>query len=383
MRKPWIALVGLAGLLITGLITASITLVGLPMLFAGAIGGQPATTDTTSITCTIDGQQTSLTFTTPATGPARNLTPRQQSLVTTIVAVTTKYRMGTQAAVIAVMTAAQESDLGANPTTTTPNSDGDAGPFQQRVLPGWYGTLDQVNNDTYAATAFLRGVTISYAGPHSAGGPGYHLPGLADIPQWQTMAPTAAAQAVQRSAFPWAYATHEPMARAAVAAAGGAADATGAGCTTTPGTSTATGDVKAYSDYMRSQGFTPGDRSLVVDPFGFYYGECTGYAVWAVRSHSDFKDFRNDWRGAHFGNANHWAIAARQAGLKVSARPSVGDIAQTTRFANGHVAYVSAVHTDGTFDVVEANWASRHTMGMRTHLRAGVDFENFIQVRTS
>jgi hypothetical protein len=51
-----------------------------------------------------------------------------------------------QAAVIAIAVASQESTLGTHPAISRPNGDGDAGPFQQRAKPGWYGTLAQVTD---------------------------------------------------------------------------------------------------------------------------------------------------------------------------------------------------------------------------------------------
>lgn len=149
------------------------------------------------------------------------------------------------------------------------------------------------------------------------------------------------------------------------------------------GSASQAADKKAYDAFMTSHGFTPGDPSLVTDPWGFYFGECTGYAVWAVRNHTSHKDFTNDWKGQHFGNANNWANAGRAAGLQVDAKPAVGAIAQTTQWSSGHVAYVSKVNSDGTFDVIEANFGPRprsHQMGGRTHLRVGAagSFQNFI-----
>lgn len=158
-----------------------------------------------------------------------SLNNRQKKLVTTIVTVVKRDKLPDTAAVIAIMTAKQESDLGADPASRQPNGDGDAGPFQQRVLPGWYGTLDEINNDAYATEAFLKGHTIAYAGAGSAGGPGYHIPGLVDIDGWQTMSLTAAAQAVQGSAYPDAYAKWEPMARQLI---GATTAGTLGGCTT-------------------------------------------------------------------------------------------------------------------------------------------------------
>ncbi len=137
--------------------------------------------------------------------------------------------MNQHAQVIGLMVAIQESDLGRHPSTASPDANGDAGLFQQRQLPGWYGSLEQVNDAAYAARAFYAGVTATGPGsPGSAGGNG-HLPGLADVDGWETMRPTLAANAVQRSRYPEAYARHEATARQLVAGLSGASvDATGA-----------------------------------------------------------------------------------------------------------------------------------------------------------
>lgn len=129
--------------------------------------------------------------------------------------------LGDEAAVVGLVTLAQESSWGADPSTRRPNADHDAGPMQQRVLPGWYGTLAQVNDPEYAFRTFFTGRTVTAAGVQAAkragvspAGPvGYHIPGLVNIKGWRNMPVTQAAQAVQRSAFPNAYAKHERTAR--------------------------------------------------------------------------------------------------------------------------------------------------------------------------
>src|SRR5918997_2477315 len=91
-----------------------------------------------------------------------------------------------RAVLVALVTAKQESQLGAYPGIERPNGDGDAGVFQQRQKPGWYGTLDQVTKVGYAAGVFLRGKVVTaadVAAPRRAGsipaGPvGYTIPGL-------------------------------------------------------------------------------------------------------------------------------------------------------------------------------------------------------------
>jgi murein DD-endopeptidase MepM/ murein hydrolase activator NlpD len=73
------------------------------------------------------------------------------------------------------------------------------GLFQQRPSTGW-GTPAQVTDPVYAAQAFYGGPI----GPNNG-----EPPGLLDIDGWQDMALTDAAQAVQRSAYPQAYARWE------------------------------------------------------------------------------------------------------------------------------------------------------------------------------
>ncbi len=95
--------------------------------------------------------------------------------------------------VIAVATALQESSL-----INLPGGDRDSvGLFQQRPSQGW-GTPAQLRDPTYAAETFYDA--------------------LARVDGWQQMTVTDAAQAVQRSGYPDAYAKWEPDAAAIVAA---------------------------------------------------------------------------------------------------------------------------------------------------------------------
>lgn len=105
--------------------------------------------------------------------------------------------------VIAVATALQESGLRNLGHLGERNDHDSLGLFQQRPSQGW-GTPEQILDPRYAATAFYQR--------------------LLTVEGWQTMPLTQAAQAVQRSAYPDAYARHEPLAVAIVdAVAGGVA----------------------------------------------------------------------------------------------------------------------------------------------------------------
>jgi cell wall-associated NlpC family hydrolase len=104
-----------------------------------------------------------------------------------------------QAAVIAEATAMQESGLVNLPDGTSDS----LGLFQQRPSQGW-GTRAQIMQPVYAATRFYQA--------------------LAGIPGWQSLPLTVAAQAVQRSATPGAYAKWESLAESLAATFSGSAD---------------------------------------------------------------------------------------------------------------------------------------------------------------
>lgn len=119
----------------------------------------------------------------------------QISNATTIVRQALGQRMGVRSAVIAVATAMQESMLqNINYGTGTA-----LGLFQQQPDSGW-GTPAQVMRPTYAANAFLSALRR-----HQASDPSW-----ARQPLW------ANAQAVQNSAFPFAYAKWESQAASLV-----------------------------------------------------------------------------------------------------------------------------------------------------------------------
>ncbi|MFG2919075.1 C40 family peptidase [Kitasatospora sp. NPDC048298] len=91
--------------------------------------------------------------------------------------------------VVALATAMQESEL-----RNIRYGDRDSlGLFQQRPSQGW-GTPDQIMNPVYASTKFYEA--------------------LKQVSGWESMTVTQAAQAVQRSGFPDAYAKWQPLAEA-------------------------------------------------------------------------------------------------------------------------------------------------------------------------
>ena len=96
---------------------------------------------------------------------------------------------------IAIATAIQESKL----VNLTGGDRDSGGLFQQRPSAGW-GSRAEITNPVLAARAFFG------KAQHTAN------PGLLDIPGWQKMPLTQAAQAVQISGYPDAYAQWEDVA---------------------------------------------------------------------------------------------------------------------------------------------------------------------------
>jgi hypothetical protein len=133
-----------------------------------------------------------------ATSPttATDVDDEQVSNARTIIAVGKSLGIPPRGWVIAIATALQESGL-----RNLAYGDRDSlGLMQQRPSTGW-GTPAQVQDPAYAARAFFGGPTSPTSNPGLLG-----IPGWQRIPLWQ------AAQTVQRSAFPMAYADHEPLA---------------------------------------------------------------------------------------------------------------------------------------------------------------------------
>jgi murein DD-endopeptidase MepM/ murein hydrolase activator NlpD len=124
-----------------------------------------------------------------------------------IIAVGQKMNVPPRGWVIAIATALQESVLTNLGNLGARNDHDSLGLFQQRPSQGW-GTPEQIMDPQYSAGKF-------YAK-------------LLTIPGWQTMALTEAAQRVQNSAYPDAYAKHEVLAATIVnQLADGAAKAMG------------------------------------------------------------------------------------------------------------------------------------------------------------
>ncbi|MEU9509979.1 CHAP domain-containing protein [Micromonospora sp. NPDC048170] len=91
------------------------------------------------------------------------------------------------------------------------------------------------------------------------------------------------------------------------------------------------------------------------DPWNFYKGQCTSFAAWALRSRVGVP-FNNQYGGTLWGNARDWVAAAGRAGVPVHNSPQPGDLAVSLGGSYGHVAFVTKVNSNGTFEVDEYNY---------------------------
>ncbi len=123
-----------------------------------------------------------------ASGTTFQLSPEQMANAATIAGIAVKRHLPARAATIALATARQESKL-----INVGYGDRDSlGLFQQRPSQGW-GTAAQVSDPVHATNAFYDA--------------------LVKVHGFQSMQITQVAQKVQHSAYPQAYADHEPEGR--------------------------------------------------------------------------------------------------------------------------------------------------------------------------
>jgi hypothetical protein len=121
-------------------------------------------------------------------GSTVRLAPEQAENAALMAAISVRRGLPARAATIAIATAYQESKL-----VNVDYGDRDSlGLFQQRPSQGW-GTPEQVRDPVYAINAFYDALT--------------------QVDGFETMEVTVAAQEVQRSGYPRAYADHEADAR--------------------------------------------------------------------------------------------------------------------------------------------------------------------------
>ncbi|MFD4031708.1 hypothetical protein ACFWVP_14590 [Streptomyces sp. NPDC058637] len=213
-------------------------------------------------------------------GRTYGMSPEMAANAATISAVGTTRGMPERAVTIALATALQESGL-----RNIDHGDRDSlGLFQQRPSQGW-GTPEQIMDPVYAAGEFYE-----------------HL---AEVPGYSRLPLTEAAQRVQKSGFPQAYAKHEPDAALLSAALTGRAPAS-LTCSLPTGTGPAPGPgdaAEVRADLVRAFGkdVLPATRSSGSSAAG------TVTVPVASATEADEEAARRGWELAH------WAVARADA----------------------------------------------------------------------
>ncbi|MBY8871272.1 hypothetical protein K7640_05370 [Micromonospora sp. PLK6-60] len=153
-------------------------------VFAGPIAAHAdeahAATAGKPVAVSVQGAQSTITLNAEQTANAK-----------AIIAATKKAGLPERAAVISIATSLQESKLENLGHLGDKNDHDSLGLFQQRPSSGW-GTPEQITDPEYSTLAFLKG--------------------LKQVDGWQDMPLTKAAQTVQVSAYPDAYAQWEKQA---------------------------------------------------------------------------------------------------------------------------------------------------------------------------
>lgn len=217
MRRRWVVPVAVVA---TAAVLLTVVIVLLNLGSPGSLGPR----------CTVAAPPNS-----PELPPSWTGSPEQMDNAATIVGVGRRLNLPDRAVTIALATAIQESGL-----ANLRGGDRDSvGLFQQRPSQGW-GDQAQLNDTVYATTAFYDA--------------------LVAVPGWSSLDVTQAAQRVQRSGFPEAYADHEPEARVIAVALLGQAPAA-LTCAdvdvTTPATDTVAGLARRETGNARLSGAQP------------------------------------------------------------------------------------------------------------------------------
>ena len=81
-----------------------------------------------------------------------------------------------------------------------------------------------------------------------------------------------------------------------------------------------------------------------IDPWKFYYRECTSFVAWRLNN----DNFDNFYGGVQWGNGGEWGPAARSLGIRVDDIPAVGAVYWQiggihNNSADGHVGWVKEV----------------------------------------
>ena len=234
----------------------------------------------------------------------------------------------------------------------------------------WWGSREERMNPKIAAQLFILG-------PQRQGG------GLASVPGWEALPESHAINRVQKNSNPDHYTASISYADSIIAEAGidvnregksradGSENADGAdttatetnSCTGSPGGNADAGNTYPWGEYGDGGVVTP-PNEWVADPMGFYYGECTSYAMWKVNEYlgGDMNNLKyTNGSGAKLGNGFEWRAGWEARGWKVTTTPTANSVAwwgangASGIGAYGHVAWIDSVADDGSFIISEYN----------------------------
>lgn len=326
-----------------------------------------------------------------STATAADLNAKKKQYAQAIIDRVASRGMPEKAAVIALATALQESGLQMYWNPHVPGS-------QELAHGGPEGGRDLLPpNVSYSVGLFqqqVNGNQFSWGTVQDAMDPSksadMFLDRLLTIPGWQTMPVTVAAQSVQASAFPDAYADDEVTAKKMVAdmppgkgsygttttaapssPAGQAPPASTGSCLTG---GAGTGVAGKGDDYPFKNA-----EIDIPDPWSLLTRECVSFVAWRLNVQMGWKEgqeypFTPAKLGTSlFGSAVDWKDSLGPK-FRMDRTPKVGAVAwwdanvafpSTTTGPYGHVAIVSAVKGD-TIDVEEYNFGSNHMYNART-----------------
>lgn len=126
-------------------------------------------------------------------------------------------------------------------------------------------------------------------------------------------------------------------------------------------------------DYPWPYAFTD-DEGGGLSPIGYYYRECVDFVAWRLNRDAGATptSLKFAWKDLtpQGGDARQWKQNWEAHGWEVSKYPEPGWVAW---WGSNHVAYVNAVHEDGTVSVEEYNLGNRGFYSTRTIPAASVD----------
>ncbi|MGH8999461.1 MAG: CHAP domain-containing protein [Acidimicrobiia bacterium] len=112
-----------------------------------------------------------------------------------------------------------------------------------------------------------------------------------------------------------------------------------------------------------------------VDPWGFYYRECTSFVAFRLNK---VMNFHNTMKGGRFSNAKNWDNNARQLGYRVDRKATVGSVMVRDSGPFGHVAIVARVKPNRVL-VEQYNFEGTHRYSREWVSRSGKKFIHFKQ----